>query len=126
MGIAAWAEKHHIQRRIKTMGMTMEEVVRLIVCILAGMATAIPLITKLVKYIHEATREKNWGKMLRLVISLMEEAEKNFDNGADRKEWVMKAIDALSETIDYDIDPEVVSNMIDALCAMAKIVNGAK
>ena len=108
------------------MGMTMEEVVRLIVCILAGMATAIPLITKLVKYIHEATREKNWGKMLRLVISLMEEAEKNFDNGADRKEWVMKAIDALSETIDYDIDPEVVSNMIDALCAMAKIVNGAK
>ena len=108
------------------MGMTMEEVVRLIVCILAGMATAIPLITKLVKYIQEATREKNWGKMLRLVISLMEEAEKNFDNGADRKEWVMKAIDALSETIDYDIDPEVVSNMIDALCAMAKIVNGAK
>ena len=108
------------------MGMTMEEVVRLIVCILAGMATAIPLITKLVKYIQEAPREKNWGKMLRLVISLMEEAEKNFDNGADRKEWVMKAIDALSETIDYDIDPEVVSNMIDALCAMAKIVNGAK
>lgn len=108
------------------MGMTTEEVVRLIVCILAGMATAIPLISKLVKYIQEATREKNWGKMLRLVISLMEEAEINFDNGADRKEWVMKAIEALSDTIDYDIDYEVVSNMIDSLCSMAKIVNGAK
>lgn len=108
------------------MGMTMDEVIRLIVCILAGMATAIPLIAKLVKYIKESIREKNWGNMLRLVMSLMEEAERNFDNGADRKEWVMKAIDALSDTIDYDIDMEVVSGMIDSLCAMAKIVNGAK
>lgn len=106
--------------------MTAGEWVKIAACVLAGIATAIPLIAKLVHYIKEATREKNWGKMLRLVIALMEEAEINFDNGADRKEWVMKAVDALSDTIDYDIDMDVVSAMIDGLCAMAKIVNGAK
>lgn len=105
--------------------MTAVDWVKILTCAAAGIATAIPLIAKLVHYIKEAIREKNWGKMLRLVIRLMEEAEVNFDNGADRKDWVMKAIDALSDTIDYDIDMEVVSSMIDCLCAMSKIVNGA-
>lgn len=106
--------------------MTAVDWVKIISCVLAGIATAIPLIAKLVQYVKQAAREKNWNRMLRLVIDLMEEAEINYDNGADRKEWVMKAIDVLSDTIDYEVDTDLISSMIDELCAMSKIVNGAK
>ncbi len=104
--------------------MTIEHWAGIILSILAGIATAIPLIVKLVACVKEAVREKNWGKMLRLVMSLMEDAEGMFEDGADRKEWVLKALDNLSDTIDYDMDMDAVGAMIDALCAMSKIVNG--
>lgn len=106
--------------------MTVENWVGFITCVLAGVATAIPLIAQLVKYIKEAIREKNWSRMLKLVMSLMEEAEGMFEAGVDRKVWVLSALDNLSDTIDYDIDKEAVADLIDALCAMSKIVNGAK
>ena len=103
--------------------MTAKDWVGLISCILAGLATSIPLIANLIKYIRASIREKNWGKVLKLVISLMEEAEDRFESGVDRKVWVLDALDALSETIDYDIDKDAISSMIDSLCAMSKIVN---
>ena len=106
--------------------MTIENWIGLITCVLAGIATAVPLIVQLVKYIKEAIREKNWSRMLKLVMSLMEEAEGMFEAGVDRKIWVLTALDNLSETIDYDIDKEAVADLIDALCTMSKIVNAPK
>jgi len=103
--------------------MTIEKWIEIIVFIIAGISTAIPLIIKLTKYIKIAVREKNWANMLRLVIKLMEEAEDLFESGADKKIWVLKELESLSDTIDYDIDIDAVSAMIDALCAMSKIVN---
>lgn len=103
--------------------MTAEQWIGLIVCVISGLATSIPLIINLVKYIRLSIQEKNWGKMLNLVMSLMEEAEGMFEAGVDRKVWVLKALDNLSDTIDYDIDMDAVGAMIDALCAMSKIVN---
>lgn len=103
--------------------MTAEQWIGLIVCVISGLATSIPLIINLVKYIRLSIQEKNWGKMLNLVMSLMEEAESMFEAGVDRKVWVLKALDNLSDTIDYDIDMDAVGAMIDALCAMSKIVN---
>ena len=103
--------------------MTAEQWIGLIVCVISGLATSIPLIINLVKYIRLSIQEKNWGKMLNLVMSLMEEAEGMFEAGVDRKVWVLNALDNLSDTIDYDIDMDAVGAMIDALCAMSKIVN---
>lgn len=36
----------------------------------------------------------------------MATAEEKFDNGADRKEWVLAMVKASSETVNYDIDME--------------------
>ena len=58
-----------------------------IVSILAGLAAAIPLVVKLVEYVQKAVKEKNWEKMLALVMDLMEVAETKFESGADKKEW---------------------------------------
>lgn len=96
---------------------------QLIASIVAGLMTAIPLAIKLVEYVKKAIRERNWGKVLDLVMKYMAEAENKFDNGADRKEWVIAMVKASADTVDYDIDMEVISKLIDDLCMMSKTVN---
>lgn len=94
-----------------------------IVAILTGLATAIPLVINLIKYVQKAAKEKNWNQVVKLVMNLMEEAETKFDNGADRKEWVLSMIKASADTINYDIDMDAISDLIDSLCNMSKVVN---
>lgn len=97
--------------------------VQLLVSVLAGLATAIPLAIKLVEYVQKAVKEKNWGKVLDMVMKYMATAEDKFDNGADRKEWVLAMVRASAETVNYDIDMEVIGKLIDDLCNMSKKVN---
>lgn len=95
----------------------------LIVSVLAGLVAAIPLVIKLVEYVQKAAKEKNWAKLLNMVISLMKEAEVKFNDGATRKEYVMALVKASADTINYDIDLEAISKMIDDLCDMSNVVN---
>lgn len=104
--------------------MDTNQIVQLIVAILTGLATCIPLAVKLVEYVKTATKEKNWTNLLGLVMSLMEQAEKKFDDGATRKEWVMAMVKASADYINYPVDEDTLSKMIDSLCDMSKIVNG--
>ena len=104
--------------------MDTNQTVQLIVAILTGLATCIPLAVKLVEYVKIATKEKNWANLLGLVMSLMEQAEKKFDDGATRKEWVMAMVKASADYINYPVDEDTLSKMIDSLCDMSKIVNG--
>lgn len=99
------------------------EWMKYVVAILTGLATAIPLVIKLVEYVQKAVKEKNWNKLLDLVMSLMEEAEKKFEDGVTRKEWVMAMVKSSADSINYDIDMEAVSELIESLCEMSKIVN---
>lgn len=94
-----------------------------IVAILAGLATAIPLVINLIKYVQKAVKEKNWNQVVQLVLNLMKEAEKKFDTGAEKKEYVMSMIKASADTINYDIDMDAISDLIDSLCSMSKVVN---
>ena len=94
-----------------------------IISVLSGIAVLVPLIVKLADYIQKAAKEKNWNQMLKLVMNLMAEAEELYDTGAERKEWVLQELHAVADTLNYDIDWVVVSDMIDALCDMAHEVN---
>lgn len=98
----------------------------ILIYIISGLAVIIPLVVKLVQYIQEAIKSKNWDSILTLVINLMGEAETQFDNGADRKQWVLGMIEESASTLNYNIDLEKIDKLIDALCAMAKIVNASK
>lgn len=86
----------------------------------------IPLVVKLIEYVKKAIQEKNWNKLLALVMRLMAEAEEKFDNGADRKSWVIGMVSASAEIIDYNIDLEQLGKLIDSLCDMSKKVNAPK
>lgn len=100
-----------------------DHIVSIIVAILTGLATCIPLAVKLYQSVKEAIQEKNWPHLLGLVVDLMEEAEEKFTDGATRKEWVMAMVQTSAEYINYPVDTQVLSDMIDALCDMTKIVN---
>ena len=104
----------------------MENWIELIVTILSTLLMMIPLVIQLVKYVKQAIKEKNWKDLLELVTNLMKEAEGKFDNGSDRREWVITCVKATASTINYDIDIDVVGKLIDDLTAMSKIVNAPK
>lgn len=97
--------------------------IQAIISILSGIAVLVPLMVKLVDYVQKSTKEKNWNQMLKLVMNLMAEAEDKFDKGADKKEWVMGELKAMADTLNYDIDWNVVSDMIDKICDVSKEIN---
>ena len=97
--------------------------IQAIISVLSGILVLVPLAAKLVQYIKQSIKEKNWNSLLRLIMNLMEEAEKNFDEGSLKKDWVISELTALQKTINYDIDWEVGSEMIDELCKMTKKIN---
>ena len=103
--------------------MDINDWVNLIVSVLAGLATAIPLIIKLIQFIKESVKSKNWSSLMQLVLQLMTEAEKNYATGAERKAYVMSSIKAIENTLQYDIDEEVLSTMIDSIVAATKKIN---
>ena len=103
--------------------MSAEQIINVIVAVLAGLATCIPLVVKLVQYVKKATQEKNWGGLLDLVMQLMEQAEKKFADGATRKEWVMAMVQTSAEYLNYPLDTQALSNMIDELVKLTNNVN---
>lgn len=103
--------------------MSTEQIVGIIVAVLAGLATCIPLVLKLVQYVKKATQEKNWAGLLDLVMKLIAQAEEKFKDGATRKEWVMAMVQTSAEYINYPLDAQALSEMIDELVKLTNKVN---
>lgn len=97
--------------------------------ILSGLIVCVPLVIKLVQVTKEAIKNKNWNQIVKIIVTTMEEAEKLMESGADKKQYVISVVKGTASNIDYDMteaDWAKVSDMIDMLCEMAKIVNSPK
>lgn len=97
--------------------------IQAIISILSGVAVLVPLMIKLIQFVQAGVKEKNWSQVLKLVMSLMADAEDNFESGAEKKEWVMGQLKALAGSIDYDINWDIISEMIDKICDVSKEIN---
>ena len=97
--------------------------IQAIISILSGVAILVPLIVKLVQYVQANAKEKNWSSLMVLVMNLMAQAEQMFDKGADKKEWVINELKAVASTLNYEIDWNVVSEMIYKICDVSKEIN---
>ena len=95
----------------------------LIIAILSGIAACIPLVIKLINYVKAWAKEKNWGKLIVIVSNFMAEAETLYPDGASKKEYVINSVLAIAKTIDYPIDKDMLSELIDSLVALSKKVN---
>ena len=102
------------------------EWLKLIIAILSGIAACIPLVIKLINVLKELYKEKNWSKLVVIVTNFMAEAETLYPDGASKKEYVINSIMAISKTIDYPVDREMLSELIDSLVTLSKKVNVEK
>lgn len=101
----------------------MEVWTTIILPIISGLVAAVPLVIKLVEYVQKVAKEKNWRAVVQLVLKLMAEAEQNYANGAERKEYVMSSIKAMEETLQYDIDEKAIGELIDSIVLATKKIN---
>lgn len=100
--------------------------VDIVVSIMSGLAVCIPLVVKLVNVVSTYVKEKNWSQIVAIVLDMMKEAETLFSEGATKKAYVMASVESAAKSINYNYDEvakQKVSDMIDAICATAKIVN---
>ena len=104
----------------------MENWINLIVSLCSGLAVCIPLVVKLIRFVQKAIREKNWSAVMSLVLKLMTEAEQNYKLGSEKKKYVMDSIESIKSSLNYDVDMEVVSTMIDSICDASKVINSNK
>lgn len=95
----------------------------LIIIGLPGAVAVVVLTMQLVKYVQKSIKEKNWANLVTMVMNYMAEAERLFENGSDKKAWVMGMIQESAEQINYPIDMDAVSVLIEQLCDMSKKVN---
>lgn len=99
------------------------DILNIILSIVTGIAACIPLVIQLVKYIKESAKSQNWTALMQLVLKLMAEAEANYKEGADKKEYVLDSIKALESTLNYDVDIDKVGAMIDSIIEATKKIN---
>ncbi len=97
--------------------------IELVIAVLSGLVATIPLVVQLVKYVKAAVQEKNWSKILKLVLNLMSEAEKNYSTGAERKQYVMGSIESIKDTLNYQVDMDQISKVIDEIVTASKTIN---
>lgn len=105
--------------------MDFEQTVQIICAVLTGIATAIPLVIKLAEYVKKAVRERSWRGLIELTLELMENAEKLFDSGQSRREYVIEAVGKTARAIDFEFDEQEFGELIDRICKMSKCVNCA-
>jgi hypothetical protein len=101
----------------------MEVWTTIILPIISGLIAAIPLVIKLVDTVQKFHKEKNWKAVVQLVLKLMAEAEQNYTNGAERKDYVISSIKAIENTLQYDIDEKAISELIDSIVLATKKIN---
>lgn len=105
--------------------MEVKDYIEIVMTLVAGVLTCIPLVVKLIEYVKKTINEKDWGRLVALISDLMADAEKMFSTGKERKEWILANIEFLAaqENIMCEIDIDAIDRMIDTLCAMSKQVN---
>jgi hypothetical protein len=97
--------------------------IEIIVAMLTGLVAIIPVVIKLINVVKKAAKEKNWKTVVQLVLQLMMEAEQVYTDGADKRAYVMSSIKAMEHSLEYDIDENAISELIDAIVAATKKIN---
>ena len=95
----------------------------IILPIISGLVACVPLVVKLIEYTQKAAKEKNWTALMHLILKLVAEAEENYTSGADKKSYVVDSIKTIKRTLNYDVDMNVVSEMIDSIIEATNKVN---
>ena len=98
----------------------------ILINIVSGLIILTPLVINLVSVTTSYVKEKNWNKILSMVIEYMAAAEVMFSSGSERKAWVMEMIKTSAKVSNFDLTEEnllKISTFIDDVCALSKQIN---
>ena len=98
----------------------------ILISVLTGLTVIIPLGIQLAQWIQKAVREKNWNRIIVMVIEYMETAETMFATGAERKSWVIEMLKTSAKVSNFDLTEEnllKISELIDKMCELSKKIN---
>lgn len=94
--------------------------------ILSGIAVCAPLVIKLIEVVKQLVAEKKWAELASGALGLMCDAEMEYKNGAEKKEYVMGGVEYIADAIGYNYDNDArakMSALIDSICDAARILN---
>lgn len=98
----------------------------IVIKVLSALIVVLPLVLKLVSVTTAYVKEKNWNKIIVMVTEYMVAAESMFENGKDKKAWVLEALKTSAKVSNFDLTDEnleKISELIDELCALSKQIN---
>ena len=102
------------------------EIIRLIAEIFTLIGVILPMAIALGRQVKKAIKERNWKKLLSLAMRFMEQAESAFEEGADKKSWVMAMLKESLDEINYSISDEELSDLIDNMVDLTNKLNITK
>lgn len=103
--------------------MNIVEILNLTASIIAGIAVCLPLVLKLIQYVKEAAKGKDYQKLIKLTMKFCEEAELLFGTGQERKAWVLHRVEEIAKVMNIEVDMDAISQLIDDICEASKIIN---
>lgn len=101
----------------------MEVWTTIILPIISGIISCIPLVIKLIDVTRKNVKEQNWTVLMQLVLKFMAEAESSYETGAERKQYVLNNIKAIESTLNYNVDIDKIGAMIDSIVEASKRIN---
>lgn len=90
---------------------------------IAGGVAIIALFIALIKTMRELKLNYGWIQMMYAIFEYIEEAESEFKNGEDKKQYVLEQIEKLANEIGYKINIIEIGEFIDCLVSFSKKVN---
>lgn len=100
--------------------MDIEHIVKSI--IIAAIIVVI-LVIRLIKYIQSKRYTHDYRELEKVIIDLLLKAEYEFDNGKDRKEYVINNVESLNKIFGYNLNYDQISEMIDSIVDATNKIN---
>lgn len=81
------------------------------------------LAIRLTQYIQSKKDINHYNHLAKIIMNLLLTAEEEFDNGKDRKEYVMNNVKSLNKIFGHNLDLDQISKMIDSIVDVTKKIN---
>lgn len=92
----------------------------------AAIVAILGLLFTTIEYVTKAFKEKNWARLVELVLTDMTNAEKLLISGEDKKAYCMERLKDHAKKVGYALDDESVnkiSDLIDKVCSASRKLN---
>lgn len=89
----------------------------------AAIVAILGLLFTSIEYISKTFKEKNFSKLVSLVLTDMTAAETLFTKGSDKKKWCLDRLQDHAREVGYPLDDEAItkiSNLVDEICKTSK------